>query len=75
MTAWLNVLRVCRSDKMVVNDRFAIKIPDSAELDKCAPLLCAGITMYDPRVRHGKADAQQVDCVCVCVCVCVVCSV
>lgn len=34
------------SDKMVVNERFAIKIPQNAPLDRAAPLLCAGITMY-----------------------------
>jgi alcohol dehydrogenase (NADP+) len=36
------------SNKMVVNENFAIKVPAEAPLDKSAPLLCAGITMYDP---------------------------
>lgn len=39
------------SDKMVVHERFAIKVPDNADLQKVAPLLCAGITMYDPLIR------------------------
>lgn len=47
------------SDKMVVNERYAIKIPANAELDKTAPLLCAGITMYDPLVRWGCADGSK----------------
>jgi uncharacterized zinc-type alcohol dehydrogenase-like protein len=41
------------SDKMVVNERYAIKVPAGEPLDKVAPLLCAGITMYDPLVRFG----------------------
>lgn len=30
-----------------------MKIPDSLDLDKAAPILCAGITMYDPLVHFG----------------------
>ena len=36
------------SDNIVVSEDFAILIPDNAELDKIAPLLCAGITTYSP---------------------------
>ena len=36
------------SDNIVVSEDFAILIPDNAELDKAAPLLCAGITTYSP---------------------------
>ncbi|MEI0527445.1 NAD(P)-dependent alcohol dehydrogenase [Brachyspira intermedia] len=36
------------SDNIVVSENFAILIPDNAELDKVAPLLCAGITTYSP---------------------------
>lgn len=36
------------SDNIVVSEDFAIIIPDNAELDKVAPLLCAGITTYSP---------------------------
>jgi uncharacterized zinc-type alcohol dehydrogenase-like protein len=36
------------SDKIVVTEGFAIKIPAHAELDKVAPLLCAGVTTYSP---------------------------
>lgn len=38
----------CYSDNIVVSEDFAILIPDNAELDKIAPLLCAGITTYSP---------------------------
>eukprot|EP00227_Mantoniella_beaufortii_P015055 CAMPEP_0197592856 /NCGR_PEP_ID=MMETSP1326-20131121/16142_1 /TAXON_ID=1155430 /ORGANISM="Genus nov. species nov., Strain RCC2288" /LENGTH=360 /DNA_ID=CAMNT_0043158661 /DNA_START=48 /DNA_END=1130 /DNA_ORIENTATION=+ len=41
------------SDVMVVHERYAIKVPADAPLDQVAPLLCAGITMYDPLVRFG----------------------
>lgn len=45
------------SDNIVVSEDFAILIPDNAELDKVAPLLCAGITTYSPiqvmNVRKG----------------------
>lgn len=39
------------SDKMVVHEHFAVKIPKDAPLERVAPLLCAGITMYDP-LKH-----------------------
>lgn len=32
--------------------RFVYKIPDGYPLDKAAPLLCAGITVYAPMMRH-----------------------
>lgn len=43
------------SDATVVNERFCFKLPPDADLAKCAPLLCAGITTYDPLVRYGCA--------------------
>lgn len=48
------------STKMVVNERFAIKLPDSAPLDKTAPLLCAGITLYDPIKAFGVKPGMRV---------------
>ena len=36
------------SDNIVVSEDFAILIPDNAELERIAPLLCAGITTYSP---------------------------
>jgi uncharacterized zinc-type alcohol dehydrogenase-like protein len=43
------------SDKIVVDENYVLKIPDTLPLDKAAPLLCAGITLYSP-LMHWKAD-------------------
>jgi alcohol dehydrogenase (NADP+) len=42
------------SEMTVVDERFAVRIPDSLALDRAAPLMCAGITMYSP-LRHWQA--------------------
>jgi uncharacterized zinc-type alcohol dehydrogenase-like protein len=42
------------SNVIVANEDFVLKIPDSIPLDKAAPLLCAGITLYSP-LMHWKA--------------------
>jgi uncharacterized zinc-type alcohol dehydrogenase-like protein len=39
------------SEKIIVSERFALKVPDSLDLAGAAPLLCAGITTYSP-LRH-----------------------
>ena len=36
------------SDNIVVSEKFAISIPSNAQIEKVAPLLCAGITTYSP---------------------------
>jgi uncharacterized zinc-type alcohol dehydrogenase-like protein len=41
------------SQKIVVDENYVLKIPDSIPLDKAAPLLCAGITTYSP-LKHWK---------------------
>eukprot|EP00960_Hanusia_phi_P039500 753915-Hanusia_phi.AAC.31 len=48
------------SDKMVVNEHFAVKVPKDISLEKAAPLLCAGITMYDPIVEHGVKAGTKI---------------
>lgn len=48
------------SDRIVVTERFVVKIPDALELDVAAPLLCAGITMYNPLKRWGAGPGKQV---------------
>lgn len=48
------------SDKMVVHEHFGIKVPEGTPLDKAAPLLCAGITMYDPLIYHGVKAGMSV---------------
>ncbi|CAM3403751.1 NAD(P)-dependent alcohol dehydrogenase [Mycobacterium colombiense] len=41
------------SQAIVVDENFVLRIPDSLPLDKAAPLLCAGITLFSP-LRHWK---------------------
>jgi uncharacterized zinc-type alcohol dehydrogenase-like protein len=41
----------------VVHETFAFKIPDGLDLSKAAPILCGGITMYDP-LRHWGATKE-----------------
>jgi uncharacterized zinc-type alcohol dehydrogenase-like protein len=42
------------SDKIVVDEKYVLKIPKNLPLDASAPLLCAGITLYSP-LMHWKA--------------------
>lgn len=42
------------STAIVVDENYVLRIPDSIPLDKAAPLLCAGITLYSP-LRHWNA--------------------
>jgi uncharacterized zinc-type alcohol dehydrogenase-like protein len=42
------------SNKIVVNENYVLQIPDNLPLDRAAPLLCAGITLYSP-LMHWKA--------------------
>lgn len=41
------------SERMVVTERFVLKVPDGLDLAGAAPLLCAGITTWSP-LRHWK---------------------
>ncbi len=41
------------SDKIVVTEDFALKVPAGLDLKATAPLLCAGITTWSP-LKHGK---------------------
>ncbi|XP_028784027.1 probable mannitol dehydrogenase [Neltuma alba] len=43
------------SDKIVVDEHFAVVIPRTLPLDGAAPLLCAGISVYSPMTSHGLA--------------------
>jgi len=42
------------SNKIVVDENYVLKIPKNLPLDKAAPLLCAGITLYSP-LKHWQA--------------------
>jgi alcohol dehydrogenase (NADP+) len=46
------------SEKIVVSDKFVVKIPDGMDLKGAAPLLCAGITTWSP-LRHWKVGENS----------------
>ncbi|MGE5599880.1 MAG: NAD(P)-dependent alcohol dehydrogenase [Clostridiales bacterium] len=48
------------SDKIVVDENYVLKIPESLPLDKTAPLLCAGITLYSPLMHWKAAPGKKV---------------
>ena len=41
------------SDKIVVKENYVLRLPENLPLEGCAPLLCAGITLYSP-LKHWK---------------------
>ena len=41
------------SEAVVVNEDFVLRVPESLDIEKVAPLLCAGITTYSP-LHHWK---------------------
>ncbi len=43
------------SDKMVIHEDFAIKIPANFPLAFAGPVMCAGVTLFDPLRRYGAA--------------------
>lgn len=48
------------SNNIVVRDHFAVHIPDHISLEKAAPLLCAGITMYSPLMKSKIKKGDKV---------------
>jgi uncharacterized zinc-type alcohol dehydrogenase-like protein len=42
------------SEKIVVDENYVLRMPENLPLDACAPLLCAGITLYSP-LKHWNA--------------------
>lgn len=42
------------SQATVINENFVLKVPESLPIDKVAPLLCAGVTLYSP-LKHWHA--------------------
>ena len=48
------------SEKIVVTQRFVLRIPDALDLAGAAPLLCAGITSYSPLRRWQAGPGKQV---------------
>ncbi|WP_119306917.1 NAD(P)-dependent alcohol dehydrogenase [Cohaesibacter haloalkalitolerans] len=46
------------SRKIVVKDHFVVNVPESLDLSRAAPLMCAGITTYSP-MQHWKLEKGQ----------------
>ena len=46
------------SDKITVDERFVLRVPENLDPAAAAPLLCAGITTYSP-LKHWKVGAGQ----------------
>lgn len=45
------------SESHTVHEHFIIKIPDGMDLAKTGPIMCAGITLYDPLRHWGFASS------------------
>jgi len=48
------------SDSIVVDQRFALRVPSNLDLAGAAPLLCAGITTYSPMRHWGVTKGKKV---------------
>jgi alcohol dehydrogenase (NADP+) len=48
------------SDKIVVNEDYVLHMPENLPLDACAPLLCAGITLYSPLMHWQAGPGKKV---------------
>ncbi|MET9180797.1 NAD(P)-dependent alcohol dehydrogenase [Kitasatospora aureofaciens] len=46
--------------ELVVDEAYALRIPDALPLDAAAPLLCAGITLYSPLAHWGAGPGKKV---------------
>jgi alcohol dehydrogenase (NADP+) len=48
------------SDRIVVDQRFVLRVPPALDLAGAAPLLCAGITTYSPMRHWGVGKGKKV---------------
>jgi uncharacterized zinc-type alcohol dehydrogenase-like protein len=48
------------ADKVRVNSKFAIPVPQVLESENVAPLMCGGITVYSPLRNHGVRPSSRV---------------
>ncbi|MGW1840121.1 NAD(P)-dependent alcohol dehydrogenase [Streptomyces sp. NPDC002067] len=48
------------STHLVVDENYALRIPESIPLDAAAPLLCAGITVYSPLAHWHAGPGKKV---------------
>lgn len=45
--------------RIKVQSRFAVPVPESLDSVHAAPLLCAGVTVFSPMLRHRLRDGQR----------------
>lgn len=48
------------SSAHVVHERFGIRIPSNYPLEAAGPIMCAGVTLYDPLRRYGAGPGKKV---------------
>ncbi|HEY3645135.1 MAG TPA: alcohol dehydrogenase catalytic domain-containing protein, partial [Gammaproteobacteria bacterium] len=48
------------SERILVSEKFVLRVPEGLELSSAAPLLCAGITLYSPLRRFEAGRGKQV---------------
>lgn len=48
------------SEKIVVDENYVLSIPDNLPLDRAAPLLCSGITLYSPLMDWKAGPGKKV---------------
>jgi uncharacterized zinc-type alcohol dehydrogenase-like protein len=48
------------SERIVVRDKFVLRVPEKLDLAASAPLLCAGITLYSPLKHWGAGQGKKV---------------
>lgn len=48
------------SNVIVVDENYVLRIPENLSLDGCAPLLCAGITLYSPLMHWNVGPGKKV---------------
>jgi uncharacterized zinc-type alcohol dehydrogenase-like protein len=46
------------SERITVDEKFVVRVPDNLDIQATAPLLCAGITLYSP-LRHWNVQPGQ----------------
>jgi uncharacterized zinc-type alcohol dehydrogenase-like protein len=47
------------ASRIKVQSRFAVRVPEGLDSAHAAPLLCAGITVYSPMLRHRLHEGQR----------------
>jgi uncharacterized zinc-type alcohol dehydrogenase-like protein len=48
------------SQHVVVRDKFVLRVPEALDARSAAPLLCAGITVWNPMRKHGVRKGSKV---------------